>query len=256
MSRFAARGGELFQRVDQHGGDALPGGRRMNVEHVDVVGAFERHEADRRAFERGDERQPLARRLPNALVIGGGGPGLLLRLAVVVRRSAPRCWRGRFPRAAARRPADTAAAPASGWPRAHRLTLRLPRPKVANARLQAWRGADPYSAALSGHGYGPRRRDAWETPQHLIHRAISQVVPSLESFSTTPMAASSSRMRSDSLKFFALRAALRRRSNHRPFIVTRRIHNVAGFMLQEMTPSDEAQNRHGKLKPSMIHFMP
>ena len=35
------------------------------------------------------------------------------------------------------------------------------------------------------------------------HRAISQVVPSLESFSTMPMAASSSRMRSDSLKFFA-----------------------------------------------------
>src|SRR5262249_41095570 len=41
------------------------------------------------------------------------------------------------------------------------------------------------------------------------HRAISQVVPSLESLSTTPMAASSSRMRSDSLKFFAFRAALR-----------------------------------------------
>src|SRR4051794_2035654 len=41
------------------------------------------------------------------------------------------------------------------------------------------------------------------------HRAASQVVPSLESLSTTPMAASSSRMRSDSLKFLALRAALR-----------------------------------------------
>ena len=36
------------------------------------------------------------------------------------------------------------------------------------------------------------------------HRAISQVVPSLESFSTTPMAASSSRMRSDSLKVLGL----------------------------------------------------
>src|SRR5262245_38835349 len=41
------------------------------------------------------------------------------------------------------------------------------------------------------------------------HRAISQVVPSLESLSTMPMAASSSRMRSDSLKFFAARAAAR-----------------------------------------------
>src|SRR4029077_6333155 len=39
------------------------------------------------------------------------------------------------------------------------------------------------------------------------HRAIPQVVPSLESFSTTPIAASSSRMRSDSLKFLAARAA-------------------------------------------------
>src|SRR5438094_1907921 len=43
----------------------------------------------------------------------------------------------------------------------------------------------------------------------VAHRFNSQVVPSFESFSTTPMAASSSRMRSDSLKFFALRAAMR-----------------------------------------------
>ncbi len=41
------------------------------------------------------------------------------------------------------------------------------------------------------------------------HRAISQVVPSLVSFSTTPIAASSSRMRSDSSKSLRLRAALR-----------------------------------------------
>src|SRR6185312_2319494 len=49
-----------------------------------------------------------------------------------------------------------------------------------------------------------------EWPQRELrgaHRAISQVVPSLESLSTTPIAASSSRMRSDSLKSFALRAA-------------------------------------------------
>src|SRR3954454_6846766 len=41
------------------------------------------------------------------------------------------------------------------------------------------------------------------------HRAISQVVPSLESLMTTPIAASSSRMRSDSLKSFRARAAAR-----------------------------------------------
>src|ERR1043166_3326450 len=43
----------------------------------------------------------------------------------------------------------------------------------------------------------------------MLHRLTSHVVPSLESFSTIPWAASSSRMRSDSLKSFALRAALR-----------------------------------------------
>src|SRR3974377_2028734 len=49
--------------------------------------------------------------------------------------------------------------------------------------------------------------ELWMRLRH--HRAISQVVPSFESFSTTPMAASSSRIRSDSLKFLALRAAVR-----------------------------------------------
>src|ERR1700726_5009698 len=43
----------------------------------------------------------------------------------------------------------------------------------------------------------------------LAHRAISQVVPSLESLITTPIAASSSRMRSDSLKSLRARAAAR-----------------------------------------------
>src|SRR5256885_8005484 len=41
------------------------------------------------------------------------------------------------------------------------------------------------------------------------HRATSQVVPSFESFSTTPIAASSSRMRSASAKSLALRAESR-----------------------------------------------
>src|SRR4051812_21436913 len=41
------------------------------------------------------------------------------------------------------------------------------------------------------------------------HRAISQVVPSLESLMTIPIAVSSSRMRSDSLKSLRARAAVR-----------------------------------------------
>src|SRR3954452_10646163 len=49
----------------------------------------------------------------------------------------------------------------------------------------------------------------WERRVGLGHRAISQVVPSLESLMTTPIAASSSRMRSDSLKSFRARAAVR-----------------------------------------------
>ncbi len=43
----------------------------------------------------------------------------------------------------------------------------------------------------------------------LVHRAISHVVPSLASLSMMPFATKSSRIRSDSTKFFALRAASR-----------------------------------------------
>src|SRR5256886_11303081 len=49
----------------------------------------------------------------------------------------------------------------------------------------------------------------WKRRVGFGHRAISQVVPSLESLMTTPNAASSSRMRSDSLKSFRARAAVR-----------------------------------------------
>src|SRR5882757_5444928 len=49
----------------------------------------------------------------------------------------------------------------------------------------------------------------WKRRIGFGHRAISQVVPSLESLITTPIAASSSRMRSDSLKSFRARAAVR-----------------------------------------------
>src|SRR3954451_17205612 len=49
----------------------------------------------------------------------------------------------------------------------------------------------------------------WKRRVGFGHRAISQVVPSLESFITTPIAASWSRMRSDSLKSLRARAAVR-----------------------------------------------
>src|SRR5271165_4881509 len=54
------------------------------------------------------------------------------------------------------------------------------------------------------HGTG---RGFWSVL--LAHRATSQVVPPLESLSTIPIAPSSSRIRSASLKFLAVRAALR-----------------------------------------------
>src|SRR5215510_10234289 len=69
---------------------------------------------------------------------------------------------------------------------------------VTDRRAAKAGGAKAYGATLTAAGmkYG-------------AHRAISQVVPSLESLSTTPMAASSSRIRSASLKFFLLRAVSR-----------------------------------------------
>src|SRR3954451_23301146 len=49
----------------------------------------------------------------------------------------------------------------------------------------------------------------WKRRVGFGHRAISQVVASFESLITTPIAASSSRIRSDSLKSFRARAAVR-----------------------------------------------
>src|SRR5450631_2584815 len=56
-----------------------------------------------------------------------------------------------------------------------------------------------------GDDHGPFDHDVvapmfWERRLGTAHRATSQVVPSLESLMTIPIAASSSRMRSDSLK--------------------------------------------------------
>ena len=86
QSLGAARGGELFQRIDQHCAGALPGHRRMDVEQVDRLVVGERRKSDRRAVHGRDQgelaRQALRERL---LVIGGRGPGLPRALAVIVR---------------------------------------------------------------------------------------------------------------------------------------------------------------------------
>ena len=58
-------------------------------------------------------------------------------------------------------------------------------------------------SASSGTSAGSIGRIASFSLRAGAHRAISQVVPSLVSLSTTPILASSSRMRSDSLKFLA-----------------------------------------------------
>src|SRR5690606_3361754 len=93
------------------------------------------------------------------------------------------------------------------------LVLRARRPGFLLGFAVVVRGqlGDRLAEYLRQHGRVlGQERPHGETRMRLrAHRAISQVVPSFESLSTTPMAASSSRMRSDSLKSFALRAAAR-----------------------------------------------
>src|SRR4051812_19079689 len=79
--------------------------------------------------------------------------------------------------------------------------------------------ASKYSEEFQGqHGgsgdHGPLHCDViapvlWKRRARTAHRATSHVVPSFESFMTTPIAASWSRIRSDSLKSFRARAAAR-----------------------------------------------
>ena len=78
------------------------------------------------AAERRDQRQ-LAGKLCAEffLIVGGRGPRLLLRLAVIVGGQVPRCWRGRSPPATARRSAASAASRAFGSARA--FIARSPR---------------------------------------------------------------------------------------------------------------------------------
>ena len=86
VSILAPRAPASFSSAStQHRGDALPGDARMDIEHVDMIGALQRGEADRRALDGRDQREllgePLAERL---LVLGSLRPGCLLRLAVIV----------------------------------------------------------------------------------------------------------------------------------------------------------------------------
>ena len=123
-----------------------------------------------------------ARRLPNCSSSSAALPRLPAALRCSRRRSIPRSRRRRSPPASAYPPPETAATQVWATP--------VPSPA---------RHAPPnrmYSASVW--------KGVWSA-----HRAISQVVPSLESLMTTPIAASSSRMRSDSLKSFRARAAVR-----------------------------------------------
>src|SRR5262249_15633604 len=86
-----------------------------------------------------------------------------------------------------------------GQARAQRASAQLPQGPLT-------RPLASLASTLSRKGRGcPSQRPAQRVPIAAFagHGATSQVVPSLESFSTTPMVASSSRMRSDSAKFFA-----------------------------------------------------
>src|ERR1700704_5784583 len=65
---------------------------------------------------------------------------------------------------------------------------------------------------------------SWKRRVGAAHRAISHVVPSLESLMTTPIAASSSRIRSDSLKSLRARAAARSEIN-----ASTRLESISAF---------------------------
>src|SRR6185437_15445988 len=134
--------------------------RGMHIEHIYLVLAFERGEADRRSLQRRDKRQLPRKLAPEATeVIRNGRPSLLLGFCIVV---------------------------------AGQLLDAVAKDFTQQQRIRRQERTQCELRMRSGH-----------------HRATSHVVPSLESLSTTPIAASSSRMRSDSLKFFAFRAASR-----------------------------------------------
>src|SRR5467141_2566074 len=81
----AASAGKFFERLAKHRREALPDRAGVNIEHVDMIGALQRGKPDSRILQRSDQREFRGQALAELLfVIGGAGPGLLLRFAVVV----------------------------------------------------------------------------------------------------------------------------------------------------------------------------
>ena len=198
-----ARARQFLQRIDQHRGDALPGHARMDEQHVDMVSALQRGKADRRVLDGRDQRQLSGELLAERfLVLGRRRPGFLLRFAVVV----------------AGQPFDRG----NEDRRQHRNVRRQKRPQAGFGQcLSHRRYHNPYSFGRQRNRAGDQRdleRDIIEPVFRkrrigLRHHAISHVVTglpsaSLPSLMATPIAASSSRMRSDSLKSFRARAAV------------------------------------------------
>ncbi len=192
----AASAGELFQRLAQHRRHALPGRARMHVEHVDMIGALQRGKSDRRILQRGDQRefggQPLAELL---FVIGRAGPGLLLRFAVIL--AGQLLDRGNEDRRQDRRIGREKRPQSGFWQRLSH---------ASQCSEQFWRERLARLIAAA-----PCRRIACFGSLTVVatHRAISQVVPSLESLiDDDPSPRARSRMRSDSLKSLRARAAV------------------------------------------------
>ena len=81
----AARPREADERVDQRRAYALPTGGRIDVEHIELIRAFEAGEADDKTVQRCDDRE-LAGKLgaEGGFVVGARGPGGALVVVVVV----------------------------------------------------------------------------------------------------------------------------------------------------------------------------
>src|ERR1700722_15835097 len=133
----------------------------MHIEHVDMVGPLQRGKTDRRILQRRHQREFGSQTLAETLlVLGGAGPCRLLGFAVIVAGQLldaggeDRREYGRIRRQER---------PQRGfWQSLSHLTGPFP------------------SLSPCGRGINSLRR----------HRATSQVVPSLESLMTTPIAAS------------------------------------------------------------------
>src|SRR5579883_2658492 len=197
--RDAAGGGKLFNGIDERASDAHAGGGRMDIELIDEAALVQRNKAGWAAANQSDDGQPLFKILrQDFIVIEDRDPGLALRLVIIVRRQL--LDRGK-PDLGEKREIGGKIRPQRGFrkgARVHRFTVRF-----AVALITAC------DRAL---------RATWAV-----------VVPSLLSFSSIPIAASSSRMRSASGQFLAARATLRAFTMFSITLSSAR--NAAGFQL-------------------------